>query len=403
MGSQPLDNNYKPIPQNLYDPVGAQFISPQAGTVKTGTDNTLYAPTVHQISTNNTGLPVNTPVIVQKANAASTGNVASLSKAFGSNNTAGNTIVVVCGNGNNGTLSVTDTLGNTYTKALVAANSTTFEAGIFFAVGVASGVNTVTVANAGTAASMAMEIYEVSGLLALATAQPDQSASATGTSATATIAALTASSPNSLAFLGVAVGTAAQAVSVTSGTNWTLDSTQNTTTPSGLYTFGALSQSLAGITPLTPQATIASSEPYAAVAAIFKPVVLGVQGTINLASPYPRGAVPINATSGDVAAATAAATLAAASGKTTYITGFTFTSTGSTSASTVDITVTDGTWTITFVYVSVAGATTTNAQLNINFPYPLPASATNTTIVASAPTLGSGNLHACMNAYGFQL
>jgi len=125
-------------------------------------------------------------------------------------------------------------------------------------------------------------------------------------------------------------------------------------------------------------------------------------GQFNVPSPYPSGATPINATSGDVAAAVAAATLAAASGKTTYIAGFTFTSTGSTSAATVDITVTDGTWTVTFVQVSVAGAATANQMLNIHFPYPLPASAANTTIVASAPSLGTGNLHACMNAYGFQ-
>lgn len=59
------------------------------------------------------------------------------------------------------------------------------------------------------------------------------------------------------------------------------------------------------------------------------------------ASPYPVGAVPITAASGDVAAATAAATLAA--------------------------------------------------------------SATKTTIVVSCPTLGTGALHNAVVAYGFQL
>jgi hypothetical protein len=127
-------------------------------------------------------------------------------------------------------------------------------------------------------------------------------------------------------------------------------------------------------------------------------------GQFNVASPYPNGAAPINATSGDVAAAVAAAVLAAASGKTTYITGFTFTSTGSTAATTtIDITVTDGTWTLTFVYATVAGAALNNPLLHITFPEPIPASATNTAITVSAPSLGSGNLHACTNAYGFQL
>lgn len=46
MGSQQLDSNYKPISQNIYDPIGAQFVSPLGGLVKTGSDNTLYAPQV---------------------------------------------------------------------------------------------------------------------------------------------------------------------------------------------------------------------------------------------------------------------------------------------------------------------------------------------------------------------
>jgi hypothetical protein len=234
------------------------------------------------ISPANTGLPVNTPVIVQKANAASTGSVATLAKAFASNNVAGNSIIVVAGCGNGTAMTVADSAGNTYTQAVTKANSTTFEAAIFYAVGILAGANTVTVTNAGTTASMAIEIYEVSGLVAQVTAQPDQSTSGTGTSATPTLSALAASTPNSLAFLGIAVGTAAQATSVTAATNWSLDSTQNTTTPAGLYSFGALSQYLSNTTAVIPTATIAGSEPYAAVAAIFKPVSLGVSGTVQI-------------------------------------------------------------------------------------------------------------------------
>ncbi len=230
----------------------------------------------------NTGLPVKTPAIVQKKNHASTGSVASLAKAFDTSVTAGNSIVVVCGAGNNGALTVTDSAGNTYTQAVLKANSTTFEAAIFYAVNVAGGAITVTVANAGAAASLALEIYEVSGLLAQVLGQPDSASTVAATGATATISALSASSPNSLAFLGVSVGTAAQAVSVTTGTSWTLDSTQNTTTPAGLYTFGALSQYLDDTNAVVPVATIASSEPHAAVAAIFKPVMLGMQGTVTI-------------------------------------------------------------------------------------------------------------------------
>lgn len=240
-------------------------------------------PAVNVLSPANTGLPVNVPTILQKASNASTGSVATLAQAFTNKNVAGNTIVVVCGCGNGTAMTVADSAGNTYTQAVTKANSTTFEAAIFYAVGILAGANTVTVTNAGSTASMAMEIYEVSGLLTQVVAQPDQSTSGTGTSATPTLSALAASTPNSLAFLGIAVGTAAQATSVTAATNWTLDSTQNTTTPAGLYSFGALSQYLSNTTPVIPTATIASSEPYAAVSAIFKPVTLGVQGTVTLA------------------------------------------------------------------------------------------------------------------------
>lgn len=237
------------------------------------------------ISPANTGLPVNVPVILQKANAASTGSVATLAKAFTNANVAGNSIVVVCGCGNGTAMTVADSAGNTYTQAVNSANSTTFEAAIFYAVNIVAGANTVTVTNAGTAASMAMEIYEVSGLLAQVVAQPDSSSSGTGTGTTASTSALAASSPNALAFLGVSIGTAAQNITVTSGTNWTADGGTNglaTTTPAGLYQFNSFSQYLGNTVPVIPKATIGSSEPWAAAAAVFKPVTLGVSGTMQI-------------------------------------------------------------------------------------------------------------------------
>src|SRR5438128_8952711 len=99
-------------------------------------------------------VPVNAPlpVIVQKAKAVSTGSVASVAAAFAASNVLGNSIVVVCGAGNNGTLTVADTNSNTYISAVSVANSTTFEAQIFYAVNIGSGVNTVTVTNGGATA-----------------------------------------------------------------------------------------------------------------------------------------------------------------------------------------------------------------------------------------------------------
>ncbi len=232
------------------------------------------------LSPANTGLPVNTPTIVQKAKAVSAGSVASIAAAFTNANVAGNSIVVLVAAGDNGALTVTDSNSNTYKKAILQANSTTFQAAIYYATGIVAGANTVTVADA-SSDSMAIQIYEVSGLIAQ---EPlGQSTSGTGTSATPTLSALASSTPNAIAFLGIAVGTAAQAVSATTTTNWTLDSTQNSgATVAGLYTFGALSQYIGNIGAVVPTATVASSEPYAAVAAVFKPVVVGVQGTVTI-------------------------------------------------------------------------------------------------------------------------
>ena len=46
-------------------------------------------------------------------------------------------------------MTVADSAGNTYTQAVTAPNSTTFEAAIFFAVNIVAGENTVTVTNPG--------------------------------------------------------------------------------------------------------------------------------------------------------------------------------------------------------------------------------------------------------------
>src|SRR5690242_11450606 len=120
--------------------------------------------------------------------------------------------------------------------------------------------------------------------------------------------------------------------------------------------------------------------------------------------PYPAGATPITADSGNVAAASAAATLAAAAGVTTYISGFLITASGATAASVVTGTITGViTGTLHFTYVAVAGATTACQPLSVEFPYPIPASAVNTAIVVTLPSLGSGNTNATVSAFGFQL
>lgn len=131
------------------------------------------------------------------------------------------------------------------------------------------------------------------------------------------------------------------------------------------------------------------------------PVIPDIPGQ-NMA-PYPSGATPLVESSGDVAAATATATLPAAANKYTYITGFEITGSGATAASVIQATITDGTWTETFDLAVVAGVTLQNAPLMRTFSPPLKASAPNTAITVSCPSLGSGNAHNCVNAEGYQL
>lgn len=113
---------------------------------------------------------------------------------------------------------------------------------------------------------------------------------------------------------------------------------------------------------------------------------------------------PIRGTSGNVAAASAVATLAAAAGKTTYISGFDITSGGSTAAALV-LAALSGLLggTVSYVYGTVAGATLANPNLSVRFNPPYPASAANTAIVLTLPSLGTGNTNAIVSAYGYQL
>jgi hypothetical protein len=126
-------------------------------------------------------------------------------------------------------------------------------------------------------------------------------------------------------------------------------------------------------------------------------------GSISV-SPVPFGATSISASSGNVAAGVATATLAAAAGKTTYIAGFTCTSGGATAAATVNVTVSNTIGgTLTFNHGAQAGAGVPSAPLVVIFDPPIPANALNTAIAVSMPSLGAGNTNAAVNAWGYQL
>lgn len=118
----------------------------------------------------------------------------------------------------------------------------------------------------------------------------------------------------------------------------------------------------------------------------------------------PAASTALSSSSGNVAAATATATLAGAAGQTTYLSGLLISGAGATAASVVTATVTGlagGTMSITVPVP--AGAAVGITPLYLDFNPPLPASAANTAIVLSLPSLGTGNTNATVSAWGYRI
>lgn len=130
-------------------------------------------------------------------------------------------------------------------------------------------------------------------------------------------------------------------------------------------------------------------------------IAVDVKGGVLL-SPLPAGATMLSNSSGNVANATATATLTSAVGRTVWITGFSLTGAGATAGAVVTVTVI-GTLggTISYTYTASTGATVSNTPLFEDFTLPVPASATNTNIVISCPALGIGNTNNSISARGF--
>jgi hypothetical protein len=117
----------------------------------------------------------------------------------------------------------------------------------------------------------------------------------------------------------------------------------------------------------------------------------------------PQGAIPLSATSGNVANSSAVATLAAVAGRTTFIVGFDITGTGATVGLPVVITVAGlAGGSITWTHAAIAGALLINTPLSVRLPFPLPASGANTPITVTCPAFGVGSTNNVVNAYGYQ-
>lgn len=114
------------------------------------------------------------------------------------------------------------------------------------------------------------------------------------------------------------------------------------------------------------------------------------------------GNTALAVTSGNVANAIATATLPAAAGKRTWITGFTVTADGATAGLAVDVAVAGLANTLHYSFTFPAGATVGAAPLTVTFPAPIPSAAVNTAITVTLPASGAGGTNAAVNAYGFQ-
>lgn len=127
--------------------------------------------------------------------------------------------------------------------------------------------------------------------------------------------------------------------------------------------------------------------------------------TPGVAAPCQHGSAfnVVSSSSGNKAAAVATATLPASATQVTFICGFSATGAGATAATAVNATVTGVIGgTMTYVFAVPTGVDVPAQGLNVNFYPCVPGTSINTAIVVSMPSLGAGNAHAAMVAWGYQ-
>lgn len=124
----------------------------------------------------------------------------------------------------------------------------------------------------------------------------------------------------------------------------------------------------------------------------------------SINSLYPEGATPITASSGNVAAGVATATLTCPAGKTMWLTGATVTGAGSTAGAAVSFTITGlvgGTQ--TYAFTAPTGVLVGAVPLDVDLFAPIPATGVAVNIVGSLPSLGAGSTNASVVLTGFYL
>jgi len=119
---------------------------------------------------------------------------------------------------------------------------------------------------------------------------------------------------------------------------------------------------------------------------------------------YPVAATPVTAASGNVANASAVATIPAIAARTAYLSGFEITGAGATAGLVVSATVTGLiTTTLTYTVVAAVGVAVGNQAIIVSFDPPIPASAVNTAIVVTVPALGAGNTNSTVVSHGYYI
>jgi len=216
----------------------------------------------------------------------------SSSLAFTSNNTPGNWIAVAIRSAPFvQTLTVTDTRGNTYRKA-IQLNETVdgMAVGIFYAENIAGGPNTVTVSNPSATATLRFAILEYSGVARANSL--DAMAAAQGTSSTPGSGTLT---PTSSGHLVIGVFSTANERTFTAGSGYLLEE-RVPAAPNTKLVVEDRMQTTAG--PLSAGASLNAADTWGAVAAAFRAASIASTSTLDSQSPTAPGTLSAVAPNG---------------------------------------------------------------------------------------------------------
>jgi len=325
-------------------------------------------------------------IVLAQHTSKDAGTTTSSTLAFPAANTAGNWIGVVVRAGQSGqTITVSDTRGNTYRRAIQASQALDpITVAVYYAEGIAGGANTVTVSDTLSGGTLRFSIFEYSGV-ATAASLDGTPGSVEGTSTTIGSPSTTTTANGDL-ILGV-VATANEAT-VTAGSGFTLQE-RVPAAPNTKLAVEDQIQATAG--PIAATATIVSGQAWAAVVAAFKPATAGPPPPADLTlskahtGSFVQGQVgaTYTLTASNVGSGPTAGSVAVADALPAGLTATGFAGTG---------------WSCTLSPLScnrgdvlAAGASYPALTLTVNVSASAPASVTNTAAVSGGGETNTGN------------